>query len=651
MEAEYLFSACRDGNYRTIERLLQLPTVNVEARDQISRTPLHVAARGGHEDCVKLLIDNGAENDRTALHNAASKGHDLVVRRLIIEDASVNLADEEGDTPLHLASRGDHLAIVRLLLAAGADINASNENGWTATHLAAQSASLECVQSLVAEQPDLTLLDGDGETAVEIARKEGKLDIAEYLAAQVQLLNSQESTNTMHAIDHSRAEANEERQWSAMRDLAAQLLAVRKQMSERDRLEEEKLDALITERDQIFGELRATKSMLEEKEWEDKEKYTVLTDERDRLAEELNKAKEERQKVNQLYAQLRENIALKEADDANKLYQKKVMSSEFTIQMEELKIEHESVKAEKEWLRSVVDMSNEKCDQLETELANEKEIRQAAEDHLDVQETKLQQAADQIVSYRKELKSMSEVGKELEKKLFTASRDLETLREQVKVMEKEQQSKAVPAINISLTDDVNEIEKLQNKSKSQLGVKRKTRPIVRMFLEQEEENTEIRVGSPPSPLPIRSFALTKTYTPNSAPDAYGDDRTGDILQVKLLSDLKAAAREKDIAMMQLRDMRHELDVQYLEAEKLRCELAQAKEAIVTGSTPTGGSGPVNKSWHLSTYCEAGQCGTTFGLFKRRHHCRSCGNSVCSSHSLFKSEVLVPQTARVCPECI
>ena len=100
---------------------------DIGTRDGGGSTPLHDAARGGHEAVVRLLVELGADRDAkdssgdTPLHDAAAWGHEEVVRLLVELGADRDAKDNSGSTPLHHAARGRHEAVVRLLVELGAD--------------------------------------------------------------------------------------------------------------------------------------------------------------------------------------------------------------------------------------------------------------------------------------------------------------------------------------------------------------------------------------------------------------------------------------------------------------------------------------------------------------------------------------------------
>lgn len=91
---------------------------DVTATTFLGRTPLHLAAYGGHRDAVKALLGKGADVNQTdpklgrsALHWAASYGHAKVVKTLIQSGADVAMVDaKSGMTALHLAIRHGHAA-------------------------------------------------------------------------------------------------------------------------------------------------------------------------------------------------------------------------------------------------------------------------------------------------------------------------------------------------------------------------------------------------------------------------------------------------------------------------------------------------------------------------------------------------------------
>ena len=73
----------------------------------------------------------------SALHNASYHGNEDVVRRLIQEGATdLNARDPLNDTALHVAAHRDQLAIMKMLLDAGASINEHGAAGRMALHTA-----------------------------------------------------------------------------------------------------------------------------------------------------------------------------------------------------------------------------------------------------------------------------------------------------------------------------------------------------------------------------------------------------------------------------------------------------------------------------------------------------------------------------------
>ena len=103
----------------------------LEARDEESRTPLHLACIHGSLLLVRLLIKNGADiqakanHKATPLHYAAIHGHVEVARFLIRKGAQVDARASsyvcENYTPYSLALLSGHTEIMELLIKEGGD--------------------------------------------------------------------------------------------------------------------------------------------------------------------------------------------------------------------------------------------------------------------------------------------------------------------------------------------------------------------------------------------------------------------------------------------------------------------------------------------------------------------------------------------------
>ena len=127
--------ACAEGCYREVELYLESGMPANEAKlgrhDNISRTPLALAALNGHVEVMKLLLRYNADvnlldnRGRTALHVAASKGHVEACSLLLKHGSRIFDGDFQGNTALHLAAMGNHVDTVDLLAFQGQELSRS----------------------------------------------------------------------------------------------------------------------------------------------------------------------------------------------------------------------------------------------------------------------------------------------------------------------------------------------------------------------------------------------------------------------------------------------------------------------------------------------------------------------------------------------
>ncbi|KFY00766.1 hypothetical protein V490_01213 [Pseudogymnoascus sp. VKM F-3557] len=189
--------AAQNGSYKVLCQIIEagekigrkMNIINSKSTDTDSITPLIVAAREGHLDIVKMLVEEKAAfttplpDEDTPLHSAAYWGHKDVFNYLLDVKGAERLIEYQnvdGWTVLHSAARGglevaslfDHTAILEvttkrtkstalliaasegkkeiviLLLNAGSNILAKSEDGRTVLHMAAESGNLETLKEV-----------------------------------------------------------------------------------------------------------------------------------------------------------------------------------------------------------------------------------------------------------------------------------------------------------------------------------------------------------------------------------------------------------------------------------------------------------------------------------------------------------------------
>jgi len=139
-----LMDAAEKGEVEEVTRLLNNGEL-VDVGDLWTGwTPLHVAAEGGREAVVEVLLRHNADSSLvtdtgyTALHLAASGGHTKVCQMLIQAGAPLDQVTEAGlrGAPIHYAAGKGILPVVEELLLAGAQVDTLSEDGCTAVYYA-----------------------------------------------------------------------------------------------------------------------------------------------------------------------------------------------------------------------------------------------------------------------------------------------------------------------------------------------------------------------------------------------------------------------------------------------------------------------------------------------------------------------------------
>lgn len=119
--------ACKFGNFQTVEFLLSSSEPSsslVNQQDVEGLLPLHVSARSGHYELIKLLIQYGADinkldglNKWPPLFYAALEGHVKSTQELVNLGAQLDIIDEDGYNVLYYCVVDGHIDVLNELLA------------------------------------------------------------------------------------------------------------------------------------------------------------------------------------------------------------------------------------------------------------------------------------------------------------------------------------------------------------------------------------------------------------------------------------------------------------------------------------------------------------------------------------------------------
>ena len=224
-----LMVACKRRDYVIIQRLLQEPTIDIDAVDLYGWSALHFQiAVFGTSKIVTALVSNGAnpnirdESGWTPLDYAIRSNQiDTIsallqspyplhcVQKLPTHEIPIHLACEKstaevvdvliqcgvdvdrkhnGMTPLMVACKREHYGIVqRLLQEPTIDIDAVDYNGWSALHFAAFTTS-KFATALVTKGANPNIMDESGFTPLYYAIRHNNIDIVSALLQSVKNL-------------------------------------------------------------------------------------------------------------------------------------------------------------------------------------------------------------------------------------------------------------------------------------------------------------------------------------------------------------------------------------------------------------------------------------------------------------------------------
>ena len=170
-----MLAACQGDDVMVFQLTRAMPAADVNRQNTRGESALSLAAAGGKDDVVALLLERKGNPElcnhhgRTALAEAAAGGHLTTAGLLIDRGAQVDGGTVLAKPPLALAARRGNLAMVELLLEKKASVQIADQEGWTALNHAASKG-----HEAVWER-----LRGEGQAAVwKVALGDGAAGVA-----------------------------------------------------------------------------------------------------------------------------------------------------------------------------------------------------------------------------------------------------------------------------------------------------------------------------------------------------------------------------------------------------------------------------------------------------------------------------------------
>lgn len=212
--------------------------LDVTTRDEIGRTPLHLAVAKGNVPRVRTLLALGAQVEariegvpivpkplwsrrgNTVLHEAIMEGRNeeemITIINLLLVNANPDIVHRVnhslGQTPLHLAAQKGYTKVMQILLNHGAKIDAQDRDGNTPLHDASLNGQAKAISFLLDRGVSVQVLNHLREDPLYLAVKylrnrageseNQRIQVIESLVekgANVRLKNA-EGTPTLHLL-------------------------------------------------------------------------------------------------------------------------------------------------------------------------------------------------------------------------------------------------------------------------------------------------------------------------------------------------------------------------------------------------------------------------------------------------------------------
>eukprot|EP00798_Chlamydomonas_sp_ICE-L_P022309 gene22309-biopygen30991 len=127
------------------------------------------------------------------LWQSSQKGDVNGVISVLGRGANVNSIVRWADsTPLYVAALNGHAECIKALLDRGAEVDTRGHNGYTALHGAALNGYVECIEALLGRGADENIKDSKGQSALDKALQRGRKNVVDALRNHMRRSDAQQ---------------------------------------------------------------------------------------------------------------------------------------------------------------------------------------------------------------------------------------------------------------------------------------------------------------------------------------------------------------------------------------------------------------------------------------------------------------------------
>lgn len=172
---EPILLAILEGNPDKVKELIDAGVDVNKVDERYGCTALHLAARQGRLDMVKMVRKAGARiyaensNQEPVVFAAAYSGSTNVLQFLLDEGATTRSRNSNGETLLHHAILFRQPDMVRYLIRLGLDVNAVDKKGLSPLHEAACVGDVPVIEDLAKAGANVNAVNGHKETPLHFA--------------------------------------------------------------------------------------------------------------------------------------------------------------------------------------------------------------------------------------------------------------------------------------------------------------------------------------------------------------------------------------------------------------------------------------------------------------------------------------------------